>query len=145
MRVEVVFNRAHEIGHRRKVATTNSLVGDLAEPAFDEVEPRVRGRGEVQMKPGVLGEPALHVGMLVVGVVLADQVNLDCVGHFAVVLAQELQELFVTVSRSALTDHGAGAGEGGEARGGAVALVVVGHGSAQPFFIRSEGWVLSSA
>jgi len=84
VRVEAGLDRGHEIGLQRKDAATNRLVGDLAEPALDEVEPRTRGRREVQMEAGVLREPVLHVGVLVGRVVVEDQMDLEGLGNFAV-------------------------------------------------------------
>jgi hypothetical protein len=75
VRVEVVLDGTDEIRHRGKDATTNRLVGDLAKPALDEVEPRTRRRGEVQVKSGMLAEPVPHVGVLLGGVVVQDHVD----------------------------------------------------------------------
>ena len=58
-------------------AAAQFAVGQLGEPAFDEVEPRGVGRGEVQVEPGVLGQPLLDLRGLVGGVVVTDQVQLQ--------------------------------------------------------------------
>ena len=39
-----------------------ALARNLGEEALDEIEPGGTGRGEVEMKPRVLGEPRLHRG-----------------------------------------------------------------------------------
>jgi hypothetical protein len=53
-------------------AAADEFVGDQAEPPFDLVDPGRSGRGEVDVKPGVAGEPVVdHVG-LVGDVVVAD-------------------------------------------------------------------------
>ena len=41
-----------------KYPAPQRFVGEFAEPAFDEVEPRRGGRGEMQLKPGMFVEPA---------------------------------------------------------------------------------------
>jgi hypothetical protein len=38
-------------------AASQCFVGQFPEPAFNEVEPRRRGWGEVQVEPGVFVEP----------------------------------------------------------------------------------------
>ena len=45
----------------------------------------------------VTAQPALHVGMVVGGVVVQDQVYRKVFGHFAIDRAEELQELLVPV------------------------------------------------
>jgi hypothetical protein len=59
--VEVLVNRRLQFSHAAEHAPANPLFGDVAEKAFDEVDPRQRGRREVQMKPRVLGQPVLDV------------------------------------------------------------------------------------
>jgi hypothetical protein len=41
-------------------AAADGFVGELAEEAFDEVQPRARGRGEVQVEARVLCQPLLE-------------------------------------------------------------------------------------
>jgi hypothetical protein len=52
--VEVVLDRGDQVGDRVKDAAADGFVGELAEEAFDEVQPRARGRGEVQVEARVL-------------------------------------------------------------------------------------------
>ena len=77
---------------------------DVAEEALDHVQPRRRGRREVHVEARVLGQPLLHLGMLVRGVVVADQVQRLVLGRLAVDLAQELEPLAVAVPLLALGD-----------------------------------------
>ena len=51
-------------GTDAKCAAPQRLVGQLAEPAFDLVQPRRGGRGEMQLEARVLGQPGLHGGVL---------------------------------------------------------------------------------
>ena len=53
----------------------------------------------MQMEAGVLGQPLLHVGVLVGAVIVQDQVDLQALGNLSVDGAQELQELLVAVPR----------------------------------------------
>ena len=63
--------RAHAV----EAAAPDGLAGNQGEPAFDQVEPRGAGRGEVQMEARMGGEPVLDRRMLVGPVVVADQVQ----------------------------------------------------------------------
>jgi hypothetical protein len=45
-------------------AAPQRFVGQSAKPAFDEVEPRRRCRGEVKVEPGVFFQPGADVFML---------------------------------------------------------------------------------
>jgi hypothetical protein len=56
----------------------------------------------------VLGQPRGHVGVLMGGVVIQDQMDGEPFGDLLVDRAQELAELLVPVPRQALPDHGAG-------------------------------------
>ena len=97
-------------------------------------------------KRGCFAKPGVDLGVLVGAVVIDDQVQVELVGELAVERAQELQELLVAVARQALADDAAVERvQRGEQRGGAVALVVVGHRAGAAPFIGRLGWVRSSA
>ena len=51
MIVQVVFYSRDQYGHVAEAAATDSFVGKLAEPTFDQVQPGTRSRNEVQMEP----------------------------------------------------------------------------------------------
>ena len=53
----------------------------------------------MQMEAGVLGQPLLHVVVLVGAVVVQDQVDLQTLGNLAVDGAQEFEKLLAAVSR----------------------------------------------
>ena len=59
-----------------EAAAADGLTRDDREEDLDHVEPAAAGRGEVQLDPGVLGQPRLHVRVLVGGVVVAHHVQL---------------------------------------------------------------------
>ena len=56
-------------------AATELVLGEVAEEAFDHVEPRGRGGSKAHVESPVLFDPALDPGMLVGRRVVADQVN----------------------------------------------------------------------
>ena len=72
MRLEVVLDRGDEVGDAIEHAAADRFVGELAEPALDEVQPRARGRGEVEVEPWVFLKPDVYVGVLVGAVVIDD-------------------------------------------------------------------------
>ena len=81
------------------------------------------------------GQPGLDLGMLVRAVVVDDEVDIECLGHAGLDVAQEGEELLVPVARAALGQDCAGGDvEGGEQGGGAVAHIVMGDalGIAEP-------------
>src|SRR3954468_11319863 len=82
---------------RRRTCRADGLPGDDREEAFDEVEPAAAGWGEVDVDAGVLGQPRLDRGMLVGGVVVADEVQLDPRVGLGDLL-EEGQELLVAVA-----------------------------------------------
>jgi hypothetical protein len=93
-----------------------------AKPAFDEVEPRGAGRGEVQVEAGVLQQPLVDSRGLVGGVVIQDQVQVQVPGHSGVDELEEAEEFLVPVPAVGLGDHrSTGQVERGEQAGGAVA------------------------
>lgn len=73
---EVGIDCCDEVGHGAESPAAQGLVGQLPEPAFDEVQSGAGGRGEVQVEPGVLGRPGLDVGVLVGGSVSYDEARL---------------------------------------------------------------------
>src|SRR5260370_2536903 len=79
----------------------------------------------------VIGEPPLDLGMLVGGVVVGDGMDNPARPDSALDGVEELDELLVGVAGHAAADYGAVEDvEGGKQGGGAVTLVVVGHGAA---------------
>jgi hypothetical protein len=90
-------------------AALQFLGGQLAEPAFDQVEPGTAGRGEVQDEPGVPGEPPLDRRGLVDGRVVQHHVQVQVGGDFTVEGGQEVLELDRPVPGRQSADDFAGA------------------------------------
>jgi hypothetical protein len=67
------------------------LGGQLAESALDEVDPRARGRGEVEVEPGVLSEPALDLRDLVAGGVVEHKVHVEVRGELASIVLRNFR------------------------------------------------------
>lgn len=63
---EVVLDRGDQVWHGVEHAAAQGFVGEHSEPAFDQVQPGARGRGEVEVDPGMAGQPGGHLGVFVV-------------------------------------------------------------------------------
>jgi len=129
--VDVVTDGGDELLDVLEDAAPDSVFGQVAEEALDHVQPRGGSGCEVHMESFVAGHPALHPFMFVGRIVIADDVDLLFTRHGLVDQAQELQPLMMTMALLAqVVDFAGGGVERGKQHGGAVALVVVGHGGA---------------
>src|SRR5271165_6507203 len=89
---------------------------------------RLIQEAEVGVEAGVALEPGLDLGVLVGGVVVDDQVQIERFGRVAIDGAQEAQELPMTMPRHAFADDlASGDVERCEQGRRSVSLVVVGH------------------
>jgi len=59
--LDKLLDCADEVGNAVKDAATDSFARNLAEPAFNEIEPRGTGWREVQMKARVFFQPGLNI------------------------------------------------------------------------------------
>src|SRR5215212_6627667 len=101
-----------------------------------QVKPAASGR-EVEHPARVPDEPVTNFGMLVSGVVVEDCVDNFAGGNFALDGIEKADQLLMGVPLHAAAEHHALQDvEGGEQGGGAVAFVIVGHGSALSGFER---------
>jgi len=119
------LNQLLDTGER---AAADGLVGDQREEALDLVEPRTVGRDEMHVPARSRRQPRLDLGVAVGGVVVGNAVDVQLGRHGLVDLAQEGQELLMTVARLARSQHRAVEHvQRREQRGRTVALVVVGN------------------
>ena len=130
---QVVVDLVLEIVDAGVAAAADALCGDLGEEALDEVHPGRAGGREMQLEAGMLLQPGLHLGRLVGRVVVKNQMDVAGFLHGPVDAAQKAQELPGAVAWHAFPDDQARLDvQRGEECGGAVALVVVGHGGGAP-------------
>ena len=121
-------------------AAPEPILRQVAEETFHHVQPRRAGRSEVQMKARVPRQPALHFGVLMGGVVIADQVKLPVGRDGLVDEAEKLEPLLVAMPLLAQAkDLAVGGIQSGEQGGRAVAFVVVGHSGAASALQRQAG------
>jgi len=129
-----------EIDERAEHAALEAPFGQLGEEALDRVEPGCRCRREVEDEARVPIQPTADLGVLVGGVVVEDEVDYLARRNGRLDGVEETDELLMPMALHAFADDLALQHvEGGEQGGGAVALVVVGHGLAAPLFERQTG------
>jgi len=97
--VDVVSDGHDELFEIVEDTAPNLLGSQVAEEAFNHVEPRCGGRRETHMEALVLFQPALHVLMFVRSIVVADKVNLFVFVNGLIDHAQESKPLLMTVLR----------------------------------------------
>ena len=97
MGVDVFLDRGDEVGHGVEDAAPQRFVGQFPEPAFDQVEPRRRCRGEVEVEPRVFVQPVRNVFVLVGGVVVAGLGGSQVRGHLRVDGLEEFQPFLMPV------------------------------------------------
>ena len=85
-------------------AAADGALGDEREPAFDLVEPGGVGGREVNVEARTACEPSSDLGMLVGGVVVDDQMDVELGWHVGLDVPQEGQELLMPVAWLALGD-----------------------------------------
>ena len=125
----VASNSAMLVKVPRRMALADDFPGDLGEETLDLVQPGRRGRREVGMEPRVLFQPLFDLGMLVCGVVVDDQMDVERLGQLAFEPAREGKVLLMAVALHALADDPAVEQvQGREQRGRTVTFVIVCHG-----------------
>ena len=138
-RVVVVFldechNRVDQLPDSTERAATQPFVGDFAEPALDQIQPRTARGNEMNVESPMPFQPRLDLGMLVSGVVVHDQVQVQVRWCFGVDQLQELDPLLMPVLGHAGSDQAAlRQFDRGKQGGRAVAFVIVSHRSAPAF------------
>jgi hypothetical protein len=73
-----------QIGNGGERAPSNGFLRDDVEPDFDLVEPGSVGRGEVDVVARPSGQPTLDLGVLMGGVVVDDEMDLEVRGSVPV-------------------------------------------------------------
>src|SRR5215207_1146281 len=138
--LEIAVDGGLEVDDRSEPAALQASLGQGGEEGLDRVEPRARGRREVEGDARVAGEPGDHLGLLMGGVVVEDDVDELAGRDRRLDGVEEADNLLMPVALHAASEHGAVQDiEGGEQCGGAVALVVVGHRPGAALLERQAG------
>ena len=105
---DVLLDGPDQIGNAAEDTSSNALRGELAEEAFDEIQPGRAGRSEVYVEARMFRQPPSYRRMFVRCVVVDDQVEVVFERHLLVDSSQELEPLLMPMPRHALADHVAG-------------------------------------
>ena len=103
--VNVVLDRLFQLLHAAEDSVANTVAGNVAEPTFDDVQPRAAGRGKVHVKPLVTLQPVLNFGVLVRGIVVDDQMQIQFWRRFRINLLQELNPFLMPMPRHAFGNN----------------------------------------
>ena len=85
---DVLIDGCDQLLHAGEYAAAQAFGGDVTEEPLDHVQPRGRGRCEVQLKTRVLVQSLLHGRMLMGRVVVHDQMQRFVAGCLAINLPQ---------------------------------------------------------
>src|SRR5215472_6215910 len=114
--------------------------GQLGEEALNGIQPGGGGRREMKDKPRMPGEPGANFGVLVGGVIVEHDVDHLAGRNVGFDGIEKAYEFLVTVTLHAAADDLAFQDvECGEEGGGAVPLVIMGHGAAAALLHRQAG------
>ena len=84
---DVAVDFLDEVGGGVEGAAADGTLGDEGEEAFDLVEPRSIGRREVNVPTPTACEPSSDLGMLVGGVVVDDEMDVELGRHIGLDVA----------------------------------------------------------
>src|SRR5262245_16956048 len=102
--IDVLADGLFELRDAFEHAVANPVVGNVPKPALDDIEPRTAGRDEVNVESLVSLQPTLDLRMLVRGVVVDDEVQIEVWRRFRIDLLEEPDPLLVSMSRQTLGD-----------------------------------------
>jgi hypothetical protein len=94
-----------EVGGGIERAATDNALSDVGEEPFDLVEPGGVGRREVNVPTRTACEPSSDLGMLVGGVVVDDEMDVELGWHVGLDVTQEGEELLMAMVGFALGDE----------------------------------------
>ena len=125
----VLLDGRNEFGDTQEAPAPDAFLSQLPEPSLDEIQPGGTSGGEVQLKPGMPGQPLLDLGLHMCPVVVHNEMEVQVLGEFPVQPSQEAQEFLVSVPRHAFPDHTSVQDVQSRKQGSSsMPLVVVGHG-----------------
>src|SRR5215203_5717449 len=102
--LDVTIDGALKVEHRAEDAPFQSPLGEGGEEGLHRVEPGTGGRGEVEGEARMAGEPGDHLGMLVGGIVVEDDVDELAGRDVRLDDVQEADEFLVAMALHVATD-----------------------------------------
>lgn len=114
-------------------ATADAISGDLGEEPLHHVEPGSRSRREVQMEAGMRFDPALCGRGLESGIIVDNEMEIEAGRGRLIDQSEKVQEVAMPMARHARPNNCAVQHvQRREQGGGAVTLVILGHGAGTP-------------
>src|ERR1700677_98415 len=98
---DVMVNLLHQFADAAEGTAPDGLLGDAREPALDLIEPAGVGRSAMKVVARTARQPGSHPGMLVGGVVVRDQMDLEVGRDVAVEVLEKAQKLLMPMARFA--------------------------------------------
>src|SRR5437879_9892894 len=105
--LDVLVDSGNQIRDVPERASTDALVGNLAEPALHPVQPRAGSGNEMQVEAGMASPPRLDARLFVRSVVVDDQMQVQIEWCLDVDQLQETNELLMAMPRHAIANDGA--------------------------------------
>ena len=96
--LDEVVDFGDEVFDASEAASADCLLGNEPEPTLDLVEPGRIGWRVMDVEAGPLCKPESYLGVLVGGVVVDDQMNVEMLGHGLIDALEELKKLLVTMA-----------------------------------------------
>jgi len=102
--LDVVVDSGDQIRDVLEGASTDALVGNLAEPALHHVQPRAGSGNEMQVEAGMAFQPRLHARMFVRPVVVDDQMQVQVEWCLDADQLQETDKFLMAMPRHAIAN-----------------------------------------
>ncbi len=100
--LDELLDAGDQIAYAAETAAANCLLCNQPEPALHLIEPASIGRRGMDVKAGPLRQPQTHLGMLVGGVVVDNQMHVEIFGDRLVDALEKAEKLLMAVPRLAL-------------------------------------------
>ena len=104
MSSQVVLDSSDQVRDATEDTSSDSVLGNLPEPALDHVEPGTRCRNKVQVKTPMLLEPPFDRGALMGSIVVDDEVKVQSSGRLFVNVLEKSDKLTGAMSGHTLSD-----------------------------------------
>jgi len=136
---DVFLDGLNQVRHALEYAAAEAFAGQFPKEALHQIEPRATRRRKMHVKAGMPREPLLHLGMLVRGVIVHDEMQGLVLGRLSINQPHEGQPFRVAMARKTggnnMPFHHI---QGRKQGGGAMSLIVMGHRFPAPLLERES-------
>src|SRR5262249_23311209 len=103
--VDVFVEGTDQFQHAAENATPQAVLSEITKESLHHVQPGGTGGRELDVKPGMLLQPALYAGVFVSAVIVGNQIQVFSRGRRLVEQSEELQPLLVPMTLLTKTNH----------------------------------------